>query len=1037
MSTNNPYDERDICTGVANDSIHQLNKLDKSLGNRKRRRIYPLTYIQAVFDAKSGTRLDAILDMVNSVYLPWKGTARATRIQVPFKVRRKGLMISYRNIDNEIITEKCITDECVKDDIFGLDSSWVLITDALPISGNVTIGSNGNWFVDGEDTGFKAQGPKGENGVPLQPRLSEDKTKIEYSLDGEVWQELFPLDLVTPTIEFSEPVGLEPGSTPTVTNIGDDYNVNLQLGLPKAPSVSVGSTTTIGEGNQAKVTNSGTPYAPVLNFQIPKGDTGRGITIKGFYPDLSTLQEKVTAPAIGDVYCVGSAEPYEGYVWTNVYSSESQSSSPAWQPLGQINKDTTVIVNDLGDREDVAMSQKGVTMNYNYLAQNASAYELPIVISNFLCNISEDGNFTGYIYDENFDSVRLRILEGAKIIRLSGAVNLSICYFSDLDATTESFIRRDIEFKEIPNEAKLCVINFKKEENTNGYKDLRIYQEGAYINSKTIKDNNTIINSLASTLGLNARSRNLINKDDLLYDYYTENGLWVNKVGAISSGKLYLREGVRYVIGGLKAYINSNSNFIAEFDALDNYLGRFGIPYISNSDFTGIFSYHKKENTSYCRLILKDTDSEETDFSKVQLTELFILEDPTFKGYDFENFNMYEKEFCNSLSNIFIEKPIGKNYINIYDLLYGYTINSGEIIEQSRGILSNKLFLEHGKTYTISGISIYNPTVSVDNVYIAHYNKNGEFIKRTRHLRTPYPDSIYGDCTFTFDNSDNNTFYVRVLLQNLSYESVFNPSIIQLEEGSTKTEHEFYKGTNRSIPEVTQTIKVFNKNILLTGASFAYPENEWFSSLCNSLNVTGYNKAVSGETIVDTAQKMYDETLYTSDEFEDFEILLIFHSHNQKVTNTTYIKENYEEYQFPLTDKSACWDYVLKKYASECYAAKDNPESKWYGTKYGKPFVVVVCTHWHDARTIFNDSIRELQKKWGFTLCELDKNIGFSKNQVHPVTKEQISILHCDNGYGNTEEIEGVTYGWHPTRGKNAWIQYKIASIIKSTLYTL
>lgn len=183
MSTNNPYDERDICTGVAKDSIHQLNKLDKQLGNRKRRRIYPLTYIQAVFDAKSGTRLDAILDMVNSIYLPWKGTARATRIQVPFKVRRKGLMISYRNIDNEIITEKCITDECVKDDIFGLDSSWVLITDALPISGNVTIGSNGNWFVDGEDTGFKAQGPKGAS-----PSFKTDQEgNLVYSYDGLDW----------------------------------------------------------------------------------------------------------------------------------------------------------------------------------------------------------------------------------------------------------------------------------------------------------------------------------------------------------------------------------------------------------------------------------------------------------------------------------------------------------------------------------------------------------------------------------------------------------------------------------------------------------------------------------------------------------------------------------------------------------------------------------------------------------------------------------------------------------------------------------
>ena len=353
--------ERDICTGIGNNTIHQLNKLDEKLGKRKRVRIYPITYIQAVYDAKTGTRLDGFLNMVNSIYLPWRGSAKSTRLQVPFHLRRKGLMISYRNIDNEIITEKCILEECIKDDLFKLDSSWVRITDALPVSGNVTIGSNGNWFVDGEDTGFKAQGPKGDNGVPLQPRLSEDGTKIEYSLDGEEWKELFPLSLITPNISFEEPVGLEPGATPTVENVGDGFNVNLQFGLPKAPEVNVGSTTTIGEGNQAKVTNSGTPYAPVLNFQIPKGDTGRGITIKGFYPDLSTLQEKITSPAIGDVYCVGTAEPYTGYVWTNVYGSESQTATQAWQSIGSINKDTTILVNELGDREDVGINQKSIT----------------------------------------------------------------------------------------------------------------------------------------------------------------------------------------------------------------------------------------------------------------------------------------------------------------------------------------------------------------------------------------------------------------------------------------------------------------------------------------------------------------------------------------------------------------------------------------------------------------------------------------------------------------------------------------------------
>ena len=349
----------DICTGYDKNSIHQLEKKDNSNGAKYK--IYPLTYVQAVYDARNGRRLDTLLDQCNSIYVYWKGSVEQTRLALPMFMRRKGIIITYRNAEDEVITEKCIYDDCIADDVWGLDAYWVRITDALPITGNVTIGSNGNWFVNGEDTGFKAQGPKGENGLPLQPRLSEDKTKIEFTYDGNTWYELFPLTLVTPTIDISETVALEPGATPTVANVGDDFNVNLEFNLPKAPEVNVGSTTTIGEGNQAKVTNSGTKYAPVLNFEIPKGDTGRGITIKGFYPDLPTLQEKVTEPAIGDVYCVGSAEPYEGYVWTNVYSSETQSSTPAWQSLGQINKDTTVIVNDLGDREDVAMSQKGVT----------------------------------------------------------------------------------------------------------------------------------------------------------------------------------------------------------------------------------------------------------------------------------------------------------------------------------------------------------------------------------------------------------------------------------------------------------------------------------------------------------------------------------------------------------------------------------------------------------------------------------------------------------------------------------------------------
>lgn len=277
-------------------------------------------------------------------------------------------MISYRNIDNEIITEKCILEDCIKDDLFGLDQSWVRITDALPITGNVTIGNNGNWFVDGEDTGFKAQGPKGDNGLPLQPRLSEDKTKIEFSYNEIDWHELFPLSLITPTIDFVEPVALEPGATPTVENVGDDFNAILQVGLPKAPEINIGSTTTIGEGNKAKVTNSGTKYAPVLNFEFPKGDTGSGLKILGFYDTFENLNLKVTAPEISDTYCVGTAEPYHLYVWTNIYNPDTQETAPGWKDAGTMNKDTTIIVSDLGGREDVAISQKGTSQIYkNYI----------------------------------------------------------------------------------------------------------------------------------------------------------------------------------------------------------------------------------------------------------------------------------------------------------------------------------------------------------------------------------------------------------------------------------------------------------------------------------------------------------------------------------------------------------------------------------------------------------------------------------------------------------------------------------------------
>lgn len=286
--------ERDICTGIGNNTIHQLNKLDEKLGKRKRVRIYPITYIQAVYDAKTGTRLDNFLNMVNSIYLPWRGTAKSTRLQVPYHLRRKGLMISYRNIDNEIITEKCILEDCIKDDLFKLDSSWVRITDALPVSGNVTIGSNGNWFVDGEDTGFKAQGPKGDNGQV--PYLKLGNGYIQYSYDEETWYELLPIIDITPAIAIGEVETLPSGSKATVSNSSSDKDAVLNFGIP-------------------------------MGFPGTKGDKGDGFTIQGFKDSEENLPSTGTS---GEAWAVGTTSPYSLYMWDETTSD--------WKNLGTLNE---------------------------------------------------------------------------------------------------------------------------------------------------------------------------------------------------------------------------------------------------------------------------------------------------------------------------------------------------------------------------------------------------------------------------------------------------------------------------------------------------------------------------------------------------------------------------------------------------------------------------------------------------------------------------------------------------------------------------
>lgn len=115
--------------------------------------------------------------------------------------------------------------------------------------------------------------------------------------------------------------------------------------------------------------------------------------------------------------------------------------------------------------------------------------------------------------------------------------------------------------------------------------------------------------------------------------------------------------------------------------------------------------------------------------------------------------------------------------------------------------------------------------------------------------------------------------------------------------------------------------------ILLSGASFAEPNNKWFEMGCRALHAIPINRAVSAESIAHTANKMLDGTLYTPEEFDNIDVFVLMQVHEKDVYNEANLKENYKDYKTPFdaSDYAVCYDYVIKRYISDCYNQKFNP----------------------------------------------------------------------------------------------------------------
>ena len=282
------------------------------------------------------------------------------------------------------------------------------------------------------------------------------------------------------------------------------------------------------------------------------------------------------------------------------------------------------------------------------------------------------------------------------------------------------------------------------------------------------------------------------------------------------------------------------------------------------------------------------------------------------------------------------------------------------------------------------------------------------------------------------DVPQNATLYVAC---DVGYEDVFSLEISGGIVDELRDKAERLVDTSETLKTTNSpSLYLPNKTVLLSGASIS-DKVGYFEYAMKKLGLTGTNVSAAGKNISYLCYLLYSNT------YRNHDVLIISHLHNFDVYSLPASVENYSAAEYEADEVLApyvttrdyregtivppdgytvdemyaiCYDYAIKKWMERCYNLRT---TEGYDSLAGKNCQIVLMTHWHDARTVYNSAIRKLAKKWGLPLIKEDENIGFSKNRVHPVTGEQWSVLYC-NGVpysGKTEVINDVTYGFHPS----------------------
>lgn len=818
-----------------------------------------------------------------------------------------------------------------------------------------------------------------------------------------------------------------------------------------------------------------------------------------------------------------------------------------------------------------AATRSDVSLLKRRLYKNRSFSGKVDIDANMLVNIIS-GN-VNYIPDTAFDVAFVDIFDKSKYLEITGATIVRVSFFSDYEINTANYISNTTNYiTTIPSNAVMATITLRKTDNTDGYNNLRVNQNGAAPSSLRLLQNTG--------------------------ELFTEKSLFFNRSGNPITTTAYLTTTGFLPITGkddivVKGANNASVPAITFWDAHYKFIAPIAQTEQATNRVYTVAAADIPAGAKYIRCTRNENKSDATDSYIVGVNIAALL-------------SMRE-----NIIPEFKQVITGKNLINPANLLRGitYAASTG-LITSADGILSNKLRLSPG-TYTIKGVAPYANVQTT--VRILRFNDKNEMVYADAITLDANKEGHYTVTAGTSGVGGNGYIdYWRIVLQ-FDTNVLFDPTVAQFEKNSVATDFEPCQTKLIENPAYNLTPRM----AFMTGASSSMPGNGYFETACELLGFKHRNEAISGDSVMMHATRAwrgliyeadgrmtnnYDSAdnfvgLYTFEELENIDIFITSHIHNYDVAfegkvfekvettfgyysvtgvfypsgawaldkynlspndtklivntftsesttphalffdrnnnfisgdiifdpavsntpiidreidvpeNAAYVlikrmyfpgsitkvrgvdygilqktvaeyeAKGYDASNNPLTvpmDKTdltqrivpygglgapgaqvpdnlyderyaAGYDYLLKKYALDCYNLRLNPDSKYYGTKSGKPVIIVCTTQWHDGYVRFNDSVKIMAKRHGAIVCDVANNVGFSYLQTDPTNDDSIrwGALHCNNaaiGSGNDTEtipIHGVMYtgmGWHPTRQWDCYIQMKRAQILAETM---